>query len=70
MTTLLFCIFSITVTKVIRHCRDNGMMLPLSKREPKHFARYGEQEEEEEEEEEKGIILNFVIFISVTLIAS
>ena len=67
MTTLLFCIFSITVTKVIRHCRDNGMMLPLSKREPKHFARYGEYEEEEEE---KGIVLNFVIFISVTLIAS
>jgi len=43
------------------------MMLPLSKREPKHFARYGEYEEEEEE---KGIVLNFVIFISVTLIAS
>lgn len=67
VTTLLFCSFSITVTKVISHCKDNGIMLLLSKRLPKHFARCSEHYEEEKEKE---IVLNFVIFISVTLINS
>lgn len=67
MTSLLFYIFSTTVTKGIRHCKDNGIMLPLSKRVPKHFVRRSELYEEEEEKE---IVLSFVLFISVTIIVS
>jgi nucleoside diphosphate kinase len=64
----LFCIFGIAVTKVILHFKDNGMIiLPSSKMVQKHFARCSELYEEEEE---KVIVLNFVLFISVTFIAS
>lgn len=66
MTTLLFYIFRAAVTKVIRHCKDNGMMLPLSKTAPQHFARCGERYEYEEKE----IVLNFAAFIPVTCIDS